>query len=339
LSETTINDVAKACNVSKRTVSRVINNSSKVNPNTRALVESVIKKLNYVPNVQARGLASSRSFLLGLLYDDPNALVIHAVQRGILSICVDAGYELVVHPCNHNAEDLESSVLNLASRSKLDGLIILPPLSSNDALIAKLQRAGIQYVRLAASPIDALENMVVSRDRDVMPLLAEHFVALGHTEIGVITGPRYRLAAQERLQGFSDGLAALGVKLKASNILEGDFTFESGLACGRRLLKRKRRPTAIFAGNDEMAAGVIHAAEELGLKIPDDLSLAGYDDSHLASRVVPQLTTFRREYEAMAAMAVRKLVANIEGRPEEAASLQVSFSPELLVRKSSGPAR
>jgi LacI family transcriptional regulator len=338
LANATINDVAKVAGVSKRTVSRVINNSPLVNARTRGEVERVIQQLSYVPNPQARGLASSRSYLLGLLYDDPNALVIHAVQRGILSVCADSGYELVVHPCDHTAGNLVASVKELVARSKLDGIVILPPLSADEALAEALKKANIQFVRLSAQPVDAPERVVYSNDRVVMHTLARHFVDLGHAEIAIITGPRYRLAAQERLAGFEDGLASLGITLPAENIVEGDFTFESGIARARELLARKQRPTAIFASNDEMAAGVIHAAREFNLGVPQDLSVAGYDDSLLASKIVPALTTFRRPNEDMAALAVRKLLACIEGRGDDAAAMPAVFTPDLILRQSSGPA-
>ncbi len=337
-SKPTINDVARIAEVSKRTVSRVINNSPKVNEETREKVQRVIKELKYVPSPQARGLASSRSYLLGLLYDDPNALFIHAIQRGILSVCVEAGCELVVHPCDHQSRNLVSGVKNSITRSKLDGVVILPPLSANDKLAAALDKEGFHYVRLAALPVDRPEHMVISDDRGVMGEISRHFVELGHRDIAIITGPKYRLATEERLAGFRDGLAELGVKLPAANVLEGDFSYESGMACARKLLSRKRPPTAIFASNDEMAAGVIRTAWEMNIRVPEALSVAGYDDSPLASKIVPPLTTYRRPNETMAALAVQKLLACIDGQPAVAAALPASLSPELIIRESTGKA-
>ncbi|GAB3279544.1 LacI family DNA-binding transcriptional regulator [Parahaliea aestuarii] len=334
----TINDVARIAGVSKRTVSRVLNESPKVNQQTRELIQKVIKQLKYVPSPQARGLASSRSYMLGLLYDDPNALFIHAVQRGILSVCVDQGYELVVHPCDHRARTLVAGVKKFITRSKLDGVVILPPLSANDKLAAALDAEGFHYVRLAAVPVDRPERMVVSDDGAVMADLARHFVELGHREIAIITGPKYRLATEVRLEGFRNGLEALGGSLPAANIVEGDFSYESGIELGHRLLTRRQRPTAIFASNDEMAAGVIHAAWTLDIKVPQQLSVAGYDDSPLASKIVPPLTTFHRQNETMAALAVQKLLSCIAGRSAEAAELPSALSPQLVLRQSSGPA-
>lgn len=336
----TINDVARLAGVSKRTVSRVLNDSPKVNAETRALIQRVIKQLKYVPSPQARGLASSRSYLLGLLYDDPNSLIIHAVQKGILSVCVDAGYELVVHPCDHQSGSLVAKVKQLITRSKLDGVVILPPLSADGKLAAALKKEGFEYVRLAALSLDEPERMVVSDDRVAMADLAQHFVDQGHRKIAIITGPKYRLATEERLEGFRQGLAARGVNLEARNIVEGDFSYDSGIECTRRLLSRKQPPSAIFASNDEMAAGAIRAAWEMGIEVPGALSVAGYDDSPLASRIVPPLTTFRRHNEVMAAIAVRKLIACIDGDREKAGELPSTSLPELVVRNStSEPSR
>ncbi|TXS96084.1 LacI family transcriptional regulator [Parahaliea maris] len=335
----TINDVARIAGVSKRTVSRVLNDSPKVNQKTREQIQKVIKQLKYVPSPQARGLASSRSYMLGLLYDDPNALFIHAVQRGILSVCVAEGYELVVHPCDHLARNLVSGVKKFITRSKLDGVVILPPLSANEKLAAALDAEGFHYVRLAALPVDRPERIVISDDRAVMVDLARHFAELGHRDIAMITGPKYRLASEVRFEGFRQGLEDLGLDLPPDNIVEGDFTYESGIDAGMRLLDRPEPPTAIFASNDEMAAGVIHAAWQLGIKVPQQLSVAGYDDSPLASKIVPPLTTFRRHNERMAALAVKKLLASIAGRPDEASELTHEFAPELILRQSSGPVR
>jgi len=334
----TINDVARIAGVSKRTVSRVLNNSSKVSAKTRDRILAIIAELDYAPNPQARGLAARRSYMIGLVYDDPNALFIHAIQRGILSVCTLAGYELVVHPCSHESEGIPDKVNRFVSRSKLDGLIILPPLSANKDLTASLRNNGIPYVLMSAQKLDAPERSVIAEDRAIMHHLADHLVELGHERIAFIAGPKHRLASQERLEGFRAGLAAHSVTLSEGDIVQGDFTFESGIECGLRLLRRKRRPTAIFAANDEMALGVMHAAHQLGIQIPQQLSVAGYDGSPLAARSIPPLTTFKRQNEQMASLAVRKLIANIEGDSQMAAQLDTVLHPELMIAQSTGKA-
>jgi len=334
----TINDVARLAGVSKRTVSRVLNNSSKVNAKTRDKILAIIADLDYTPNSQARGLAARRSYMIGLVYDDPNALFIHAIQRGILSVCTLAGYELVVHPCDHESAGITEKVNRFVSRSKIDGLIILPPLSANKDLTTSLGNKGTPYVLMSAQKLDAPERSVIAEDRAVMHHLADHFVELGHERIAFIAGPQHRLANHERLEGFRAGLAAHSITLSQSDIVQGDFTFESGIECGLRLLRRKNRPTAIFAANDEMALGVMHAAHQLDVHIPQQLSIAGYDGSPLAARSIPPLTTFKRQNEQMASLAVRKLIAYIEGDHQMAAQIETILHPELMIAQSTGKA-
>ncbi len=332
----TINDVARISGVSKRTVSRVINNSSLVNPETREKIQKVIAELDYTPSKQARGLASSRSYLLGLIYDDPNAIVIHSVQKGILSACANHGYELVVHPTNYQSATLVQEVLNFVSRSNLDGLIIMPPISANDTLAAALRDAGIHYVRLAAIAVDEPEKAIISDDRNAMKQVADLFMREGRDQIGVVMGPADRLSSAERFEGLSSALAEHGITIKQDQVAEGDFTYESGLRCARQLLDKPSRPNAIFASNDQMAVGVIHTAQELGIDIPRDLVVVGYDDDPMAVLLRPSLTTLQRPNAEMARAAALKLIAAITHDAQITQDLPAVFTPQLVCRQSTG---
>lgn len=329
----TINDVARLSGVSKRTVSRVINKSPKVGKATRLKIQRIIDDLDYSPNTQARGLASSRSYLLGLIYDNPNALYIDDVQRGVLNICRELGYELVVHPCDMHAETLKHEAVNFANRSKLDGVIILPPVSENNDLAAALGKANVNYVRLASIAVDSAEHVVISDERSAAVAMAEYLVELGHRRIGYITGPKGWESTRERLEGFCDGLEKNGCKQSGDMITQGDYTFESGVECTRLLLANPEPPTAIFASNDEMAVGAINAAREMGMKVPDDVSVAGFDDSILASRIHPTLTTIRRPVREMARLAATRLIAVIDGQ-YDIADEPITLVPSLVIRNS-----
>src|SRR5687767_2132915 len=161
--KSTISDVARLAGVSKKTVSRVINNSPKVGSTTRENVLKVIGNLNYVPSPQARGLAARRSFLIGLVYDNPDPLYIDSIQRGILKVCGPAGYELVVHPCDIRREGFLADILRFISRSHVDGVIILPPVSELNHVSQAVHDAGCSYVRLAAAAVtDESHRIVVS---------------------------------------------------------------------------------------------------------------------------------------------------------------------------------
>lgn len=330
---TTIDDIALLAGVSVRTVSRVINNSTKVGEATRARIQQIINDLNYHPSAQARGLAGGRSFLLGMIYDNPDALYINDIQRGVLDVCRELGYELVVHPCDMHSESLIVEAVGFVSHSKLDGVLILPPVSENNDLAGALHKSRMNYVRLASVALDKAENVVISNDRSAAAAMADHLVSLGHQRIGYITGPLDMKSTTERLDGFLDELQKLGNKLDPEMIANGDYTYESGVECARKLLTKPNPPTAIFASNDEMAVGAIKAAREMGLTLPDDLSVAGFDDSILASRSYPALTTIRRPVREMAGLATAKLIAAIDGREEDARVMNM-VTPFLVSRES-----
>lgn len=333
---TTISDIARLSGVSKRTVSRVINNSPKVNEGTREKVQSIIADLSYSPNAQARGLAARRSYLLGMIYDNPDGLYIDEVQRGVLSVCREVGYELVVHPCDKNSATLTREAIAFVNRSKLDGVIVLPPVSEDNDLAGALGKDNVQYVRLASIALDTADHVVVSNERSAVAAMAEYLVKLGHRRIGYVAGPEGRKSTRERLEGFCDALAKHGYAPYPDMITRGAYIFESGRECGQALLEMSAPPTAIFASNDEMAAGVIYAAHELGLKVPGDVSVAGFDDSALATRILPSLTTIRRPVREMARLATTKLIASIDGRVSEA-RMGIFLDLVLIVRNSTRP--
>jgi LacI family transcriptional regulator len=334
----TITDIARLSGVSKRTVSRVINNSPKVNQSTREKVQGIMDDLNYRPSSQARGLAARRSYLLGMIYDNPDALYIDEVQRGVLSVCSELGYELVVHPCDANSDFPTGEAIAFVNRSKLDGVIILPPISEDNDLAGALGKEEVPYVRLAAIALDTAEHVVVSNERSAVAAMAEYLVALGHRRIGYVAGPEGRKSTRERLEGFCDALERHGCSPCGDLFARGAYTFESGKRCGHALLEASEPPTAIFASNDEMAVGVIYAAQELGVKVPRDVSVAGFDDSALATRIMPSLTTIRRPVREMARLAATKLIASIDGRKDEA-RLGIFLDPVLVIRDSTAPIR
>jgi len=334
LKSSTINDVARLAGVSKRTVSRVINGSLAVGESTRVKVEKVIAELNYSPSPQARGLASSRSYLLGLIYDNPDALYLDDVQRGVLEVCSQLGYELVVHPCRYRSETLVQDCFAFINRSKLDGVILLPPVSELDHLASALKQAERPYVRLTSVLLDETYHSVVSDDRAAAAEMARYFAQLGHQHIAFISGPQRYKSSTERMEGFQLGLSAYGIKLRPDWIVEGNNSFETGIECAQQLLSGTDKPTAIFANNDQMAAGVLKAAHDLGIKVPDQLSVAGFDDNLLASRIIPALTTIRRPVRQMAQLAATKIIMDIEDNRHAAGHVAAKVAPTLVVRES-----
>src|SRR4051812_4724526 len=331
----TINDIARLANVSKKTVSRVINESPFVREETRARINEIIKRVGFTPDPQARALAFRRSFLIGLIYDNPNAPYVINFQEGALGALRRVGYELVVHPCDRHSEEFLTDIRRFITRQKLDGVVMLPPVSENSTLAEMLRKLECPYIRIIAAALDDPKNLVMSMDRQSAAEVAEHLAKLGHRRIAMIMGPRTFRSAIERLEGFSNALADRGLSLPPEFIAEGSYTFESGAACADVLLSRSPRPTAIFAGNDETAAGVYRTAYLRGFKIPDDLTVIGFDDSPLASRLCPSLTTMRQPIRDMGRAAAERIMAKIAGMdgPPETAS---TFFPHLIVRESSG---
>jgi LacI family transcriptional regulator len=332
----TINDIARLAGVSKKTVSRVINRSPFVKEDTRARIDAVIQKLGYSPDPQARGLAFRRSFLLGLVYDNPNAQFIVNAQEGVLDALRGSGFELVVHPCDRNSDDLVAGVRRFVERQKLHGVILLPPVSENPALTRALQEIDCQFVRLASLRLDNSSPMVVSTDREASAEAANYLEALGHRRIGFIAGPTQHRSAHERRTGFLGALEKRGVTLPPELIVEGAFTFESGVACAEALLAQRPRPTAIFAGNDEMAAGVYKAAFRLKIAIPEELSVIGFDDSPVASRLAPSLTTIRLPIRDMARLAALRLIPPASSEEGEGGGVS-RIESHLVVRDSTQP--
>jgi LacI family transcriptional regulator len=329
---TTINDIARLAGVSKKTVSRVLNRSPMIREDTRTRVQAVIDRAGYTPDPQARGLAFRKSFLIGLVYDNPNAQYIVNMLEGALDCLRGTDFELVVHPCDRHNPELIANVRHFAERQKLRGVILLPPVSENDELTRALTAIGCAYVRVSYAQLDVPEKMVATSDRLAVAEAAHYLESLGHRHIGFITGPSGFLSAKERRTGFLAALQERGIAIAPEYIVEGGYTYESGVACADLLLSRKPRPSAIFASNDEMAAGVYRAAQRLGLSIPADLSVIGFDDGPLAARLLPSLTTVRLPIRDIGRIAAQRLID-----PDAVRGDTAPLVPHLVVRDSCQP--
>lgn len=329
---TTINDIARLAGVSKKTVSRVLNNSPFVREETRLKVNSLMQEMGYTPDPQARGLAFRRSFLIGMVFDNPNAQMVVTMQEGVLDGLKGSGFELVVHACDRNDANFLPEVAAFVERQKLFGVIVLPPISENNALVEMLRERGCHYVRMASAVIDEPGNLVASTDSLATAEAAKHLADLGHTRIGFIAGPPGFRSREERRTGFLAGLKDRGIELPAKNMVDGAYTYESGIAAAEKLLKLSPRPTAIFASNDEMAAGVYHAARQLGLSIPGDLSVVGFDDTPVSRRLWPPLTTVRWPIHDMGRAAAQHL---LRAASDQAPDDDNAVFPAFLVERDS----
>lgn len=331
----TINDVARIAGVSKKTVSRVINRSPLLNDDTRKKVEDVIGQLGYVPNPQARALALRRNFLVGLVHDNPNAQTVMNVQQGMLEAIHDSEFEMVVRPVDRGSATMLEDLRLFLERQRLFGVLLMPPISENDAVAKLCTDLGCRYVRMGSAELDTPEHMVASNDREAVREATQYLIAQGHRRIGLVAGPHGFRSARERRLGFEEAMRDAGISLPRSMVAEGNYTFESGLIAAERLLDVVPRPTAIFSSNDEMAAGVIHAACQRGLIVPRDLSVIGFDDTPIAAHMWPPLTTVRWPIASMARSAALKLITGIADNDDEGAVQEPSMFLSTLIRRAS----
>jgi LacI family transcriptional regulator len=330
----TINDIARLANVSKKTVSRVINDSPLVREQTREKVQLVISEHGFAPDPQARALAFRRSFLIALIYDNPSPQYVVNMQRGILDTLEGTSFQLIVRPCDRADPRFHVSMRSFVEQQKLFGAILPPSVSEDQELADILTAAGCPYVRIASVLLDKTHSMIQTHDAEGAAAAARHIATLGHERIAHIRGPLSFRSSHERLRGFTEGLAEFGLTLDPKLVLEGGYTFESGVACAQQLLERppSARPTAVFAGNDEMAVGVYQAARRAGFGVPEDLSIVGFDDTPMASRIWPPLTTVRLPIREMGKAAAALLVHERAEKPN-----LVAFKPEIVVRQSTAP--
>ncbi len=330
-SKVTINDIARLANVSKKTVSRVLNDHPIVRDETRARVKKIMAEQGYAPDPQARALAFRRSFLIALAYDNPSPQYVVNMQRGILDQLDGTDYQLVLHPVDRTEAGFVEKMERFVERHRPAGVIMPPSVSEDEAICEMLRAQDCKYVRIASVDLDETSKLVRTHDAEGAAQAARHLASLGHTRIAHIHGPTSFRSAHERLAGFKAGLAEFGLELDEALTLEAGYTFDSGVRAADNLLSRANRPTAVFAGNDEMAIGVYTSARKFGLAIPNDLSIVGFDDTPMASRIVPALTTVRLPIREMGSEAARGLLRLIAGHND---AENKSFSHEIIVRES-----
>ena len=336
----TIKDVAKQAGVSLMTVSRTINQEESVREVTRQRVLKAVDELGYEPDVTARSLRGTQSFAIGLAYDDnPNANYVLSMQKGVLAACRERGYELLIHPYDASAPRLVEELCKLARNVRLAGLVLTPPMSEDPALLSQLQAANIPFVRIIAArqePDDGMPCVYVD-DHSAAYAITAHLIQLGHTRIAFLWGdPQYH-SSPERYQGYADALRDHGIPLRKKFVLPGTYVYEDGFRRARKLLAAKEVPTAIFGSNDEIAAGVLAAAHSIGIKVPGELSIAGFEDNPFSRRAWPALTTARQTTSEIGRHATLRLIAELLQKIPPGDPIQIRFTPELVIRDSTAP--
>lgn len=313
-----IQDVAQLCGVSMMTVSRVLSQDNKVSEKTRAKVLAGVAQLNYRPNVAARKLAGSKSFLLGLLYDNPSAAYVNRFLLGALKCCRQKGYNLIIDEAADDIDDTLASITELIEVTQVDGLVLLPPVCDNPKVLELLMQFDVPFIRI--SPDTQLNSSVYICMDDYQAAfeVTEQLINQGHRKIAHIIGDVKQGVSRLRYQGYLDALRSNQINVPPQYIEQGSFCYKSGMAAAQKLLSLPDIPTAIFAANDDMAAATIAVAHMNKIAVPDKLSVVGFDDTQLATTVWPNLTTVRQPIAAMADWAIELLAS---GKLEDVANL------------------
>jgi LacI family transcriptional regulator len=336
LTRVNISDVAKAAGVSMKSVSRVVNREPNVSEKLRSKVQAAIDALGYVPDLAARSLAGSRNYAICMLVNDFGDAFMPSyypkAQTGAYRACGQHGYHLLVETVQSSAPDFPEQFERQISTMRVDGLILPPPLADDIRSMDILEKLGKAFVRIAPtvdlhrSPYVAIDDEAAARE------MARHLWELGHRRIGFVMGRDDHASAHARRKGFVNELAKLG----CTEIVEatGMFQFEIGIDAAKELMQSPAPPTAIFAANDDSAAGVMAGLAQLGLKVPDDVSVAGFDDSWIAMSVWPYLTTIHQPIAEMAEEVANMLIDR-NGALTERQGKMLDY--HLVIRGSTAP--
>jgi LacI family transcriptional regulator len=331
----TIRDVARHAGVSVATVSRVVNGRPDVSPETREAVLRVVREYGFSSNRNARALSAGRTGLVGMTLPFVHVEYFGRILAGASEALYEQDMRIVLCPTLHEHQR-EATLLERLMQGTTDGALLLLTTESSADLKA-LREQGYPFVVLdPRKPLDEGIPAVSATHWAGAKAATDHLLALGHRRIGAITGPHGWHATVDRLDGYHAALAAAGLMPAQELVAKGNFTSDSGHAAASALLALPEPPTAIFAFNDEMAIGAMQSARERGLRIPQDLSVVGFDDLERAAIVVPALTTVRQPLAEMGRMAVSLLTRLLDNQRVE--GLNVELATRLVVRQSTGPA-
>jgi len=328
--DVTIFDVADEAGVSYATVSRVINNKDHVSPEKRERVLRAMAQLGYVVNVQARSLAGGESRVVGLLVDYLSSSYMDEIIRGIDVALDSRNYDLMLYT-THRRKTKESTYVTKLTRNLADGLLLILPRNATAYLDTLRQRQFPHVLIDYLSDGQNVPSVSATNFRGAYEAIS-YLLSLGHQRIGFITGNMEFGCARDRLNGYRAALKDHGVPFDPPLVSEGDFWQPQGYQCTQKLLSLAEPPTAIFASNDAMAFGVMEAARERGLRLPEDLSIIGFDDIPQASHVHPALTTVRQPLEEMGRSAANLLLKYI-AQPDAEVE-RIELSTEFIIRES-----
>ncbi|TWI67423.1 transcriptional regulator, LacI family [Pseudoduganella lurida] len=335
-------DVAHMAGVSPMTVSRVMNGVGKVSAKTQARVKEAAAALNYAPNREARALAGSKPIRIGFLYNLPSVrsgTYLTEILLGLLNQVSVSNVQLFAEK-SEAGEGLLEQTRRLIGNA-LDGIILPPPHCDNPELVNLIAEAGVPLVVIASGNPDPRVSAIGIDDREAAYAMTRNLIELGHRRIGFITGNPAQFVSGSRLAGYRAAIEEFGADAAPDLVTEGLFNYHSGLDAAELLLSLPDRPTAIFASNDDMAAAAVAVAHRMGLDVPGDIAVAGFDDTALATTIWPALTTVRQPTMDMAEAAVRTIVQRVTAeRGGSAVPIEhTRLAFELIRRQSDAPPR
>jgi DNA-binding LacI/PurR family transcriptional regulator len=327
-----IRTVAAHAKVSIATVSRTINHIPTVDPAMAKRVWKAIRELNYVPNTQARALVSGRSHILGLIVSEITNPFFPELIQHFEECAVDRGYEILITSTNYDPERMISCVRRTLER-KVDGVAVMT-FGIEEPLLNELAKRKVPLVYVDSRPQQPAAMTLNVDYRHGIWQGVQHLAVLGHRKIAFVSGPLNLHTAQLRHRAFTESLRQIGIESNPAWLIEGDHILEGGLRAMDRLLQSNDRPTAILCSNDMTAIGVMHAIFGAGLRIPDDFSVIGFDDVHIAQFTFPPLTTIRMSCLDLARGAVAVLCPAVKGQASAAEITNVTIPTELIVRRT-----
>ncbi|ELH0898682.1 substrate-binding domain-containing protein [Vibrio cholerae] len=327
----TMKDIARLAGVSTSTVSHVINKSRFVSDEIAERVNNAAQQLNYAPSALARSLKMNRTKTIGMLVTTSTNPFFGEVVKGVERSCYHQGYNLILCNTEGDNQRMKASI-NTLLQKRVDGLLLMCSTLEGERLDVFDRYPDIPVVVMDWGPILFASDKIQDNSLQGGYMAAKHLIECGHKEIGCITGPLIHHQAQMRYEGYKRALAEAGIAMNPDWIVESDFECEGGYQAFEKLYQRGKLPSALFVSNDMMAMGVIQAASQRGLRIPDDLSLIGYDDVHIAKFMTPALTTIHQPKYRLGKAAVDTLLYRLEN-PDTTAQV-VQLEPTLVVRNS-----
>jgi LacI family transcriptional regulator len=304
-----IRDVAARAGVAVKTVSRVLNGHPYVRTETRERVEAAMQALDFKPSTAARILSGAKSNQIALIYDNHSPYYMHQIQTGCWARCQEEGIRLLAQPVDVTDPLVGEQIRGLVSETHVDGIILSSPVTDCDPVLRALEAMDVPFVRISPGTNHALTSSVFMDDVQAADDMTTHLINMGHRRIGFIKGHPNHMASDDRLFGYRRALDRAGIAYEPQLVAEGAFDFDSGVRAACHFFDLPDPPSAIFAANDDMAAGVLASAHDRGMDLPGQLSVAGFDDTTLARTVWPPLTTIRQPMFDLAHTAADILIA------------------------------